>query len=168
MERVWSPWRSEYIKTFTDKENKTSDECFVCDAIASINNDKDFLIVTKREKCIVIMNKYPYNSGHVLVCPLRHISQFEDFENEELLDIMNTTKEVIAAMKELFNPHGFNFGLNVGASAGAGLPGHLHFHIVPRWNGDSNFTATIADVKFYASSLEDTRIKLSEILNNKQ
>ena len=162
MERIWSPWRSEYIKTFTDKENG----CFVCDAINSKNEDKKYLIVTRRDKCIVIMNKYPYNSGHLLVCPLRHISQFEEFETAELINIMDTSQEIIAKMKELFNPHGFNFGLNIGKSAGAGLPGHLHFHIVPRWNGDSNFTATIADVKFYSNSLEDTRIKLYEILNH--
>ena len=165
MERIWSPWRSKYIKAFNDAKNKKENECFVCDAINSNNKDKELLIVTKREKCIVIMNKYPYNSGHLLVCPLRHISQFEEFEDDELLNIMNTKQEIIVVMKELFNPHGFNFGLNVGKSAGAGLPDHLHFHIVPRWNGDANFTATIAEVKFYANSLEDTRNKLSKMLN---
>ena len=164
MERVWSPWRSEYIKTFNDPKNEN--ECFICNAIHSSNKDKELLIVTRREKCIVIMNKYPYNSGHVMVCPLRHISEFEDFEDSEIQNIMNTIQETITAMKKLFNPHGFNVGLNIGKSAGAGVPGHLHFHIVPRWNGDANFTATIADVKFYASSLEDTRSKLADMLNS--
>ena len=163
MERIWSPWRSKYIKTFSNK--KQTNECFICDAINSNNQDKEFLIVTRRTKCIIIMNKYPYNSGHLLVCPLRHISKFEEFEAEELLNIMTTTQEIIVVLKELFNPHGFNFGLNVGQSAGAGLPEHLHFHIVPRWNGDANFTSTIAEAKFYANSLEETRKKLSDMLN---
>jgi len=164
MERIWSPWRSKYIKTLNNKEHKN--ECFVCNAINSKNKDKEFLIVTRRKKCIVIMNKYPYNSGHTLVCPLRHISKFEEFETDELLSIMTTSQEIIVVMKELFNPHGFNFGLNVGQSAGAGLPGHLHFHIVPRWNGDANFTATIAETKFFPDALEDTRKKISNMLNN--
>lgn len=163
MERIWSPWRSKYIKTFSNK--KQDSECFICNAINSKNKDKEFLIVTRRKKCIVIMNKYPYNSGHILICPLRHISKFEDFETDEMLDIMTTSQEIIAVMKELFNPHGFNLGLNVGQSAGAGLPGHLHFHVVPRWNGDANFTATIAETKFFANSLEDTRKKLYNMLN---
>ncbi|MPN28296.1 AP-4-A phosphorylase [bioreactor metagenome] len=111
------------------------------------------------------MNKYPYNSGHTLVVPLRHISNFEDLESDELTSIMLTVQEVITAMKQAFNPHGFNVGINIGTSAGAGLPGHLHFHIVPRWNGDSNFTATIADIKIVSSAIEDTRLQLSALLN---
>jgi ATP adenylyltransferase len=166
MERVWSPWRSEYIETLNDKDKKEN-ECFICNAINSSNEDEKFLIVARRKKCIVIMNKYPYNSGHILVCPLRHISEFEEFEIDELQDIMITIQEVVAAMKEELIPHGFNIGLNIGYSAGAGLPGHLHFHIVPRWNGDANFTATIADVKFFPTSLEDTRSKLSKKLKTK-
>jgi ATP adenylyltransferase len=183
MKRVWSPWRSQYIEqlneniqTFQGKENKkeednatmhraTTKDCFICNAINSTGKDKELLIVARREKCIIIMNKYPYNSGHTLICPLRHISQFEDFENDELMNIMNTSQEIIVAIKSVLAPHGFNFGINIGQSAGAGLPSHLHFHIVPRWNGDSNFTASIADVKFYPDSLEDTRIKLARILN---
>lgn len=163
MEIIWSPWRSKYIETFKDKSSDS--ECFLCNAINSKDRDEELLIVTRRDKCIVIMNKYPYNSGHTLVVPLRHISNFEDLESDELTSIMLTVQEVITAMKQAFNPHGFNVGINIGTSAGAGLPGHLHFHIVPRWNGDSNFTATIADIKIVSSAIEDTRLQLSALLN---
>jgi len=165
MERIWSPWRSEYIETFNNTDNKNEKKCFICEAINSINEDAKYLIVVRREKCIIIMNKYPYNSGHILVCPLRHISQFEEFETDELMNIMTTKKEIIVAMKKIFKPHGFNLGINIGYSAGAGMPDHLHFHIVPRWNGDANFTTSIADTKFYANSIEGTRSKLSKILS---
>lgn len=116
--------------------------------------DKELLIVARRPMCIVLMNKYPYNSGHLLVCPNRHIADFQLFTAEELTSIMSTIQEMTTGMKELFNPHGFNIGINVGQSAGAGLPEHLHFHIVPRWNGDSNFTATIADLKVFPDAME--------------
>ena len=142
-------------------------QCFICEAINSNNEDAKYLIVARRNKCIVIMNKYPYNSGHLLVCPLRHISQFEEFETDELMDIMTTKKEIVTVMKEIFNPHGFNLGINIGHSAGAGLPDHLHFHIVPRWNGDANFTTSIADSKFYANSIEDSRSKLAKTLSTR-
>lgn len=167
MKRIWSPWRSKYIRNFSEFKTKKGKkkECFICDAIKSKDKDEELLIVARREKCIIVMNKYPYNSGHTLICPLRHISEFEDFENDELINIINTSQEVISAIKDLLHPHGFNFGLNVGQESGAGLPEHLHFHIVPRWNGDANFTSTIADVKFYPESLENTRKQLSELLN---
>jgi len=110
------------------------------------------------------MNKFPYNSGHVLVCPLRHISDYNEFTYEELYSFFGASQKITAIMKHLFNPHGFNIGINIGQSAGAGLPDHLHFHIVPRWNGDCNFTVAIADVKIISESIEDTRVKLSEAL----
>jgi len=100
--------------------------------VHSIDQDKDFLIVARRSSCIVIMNKFPYNSGHVLVCPLRHISDFNSFTSEELFSIHSTTQELTSAMQHLFSPHGFNIGINIGQSAGAGVPDHLHYHIVPR------------------------------------
>jgi len=170
MERIWSPWRSQYIDNLNDndKKNKIEKKCFLCDAINSDgNSNKENLIVARREKCIIIMNKYPYNSGHTLIVPLRHIADFLELENEELVSIMNTIQEVVAAIKQLFNPHGFNIGINIGQSAGAGLPDHLHFHIVPRWNGDANFTTTVADIKIISHSIEDTRAKLAEILIQK-
>jgi ATP adenylyltransferase len=171
MEIIYSPWRSQYIENF-DIENNTS-SCFLCDAVnafedLTITSDDDIasklLLVARRDLCCVIMNKYPYNAGHTLVVPKRHLSDFEMLTQEELLNIMQTIQEVVVVTKQICNPQGFNIGLNVGQAAGAGMPTHLHFHIVPRWNGDSNFTATIGDVKFVASALEDIRIKLANHL----
>ena len=169
MERIWSPWRSQYIDNLKEEKNNTTEKCFLCTAINSANSDnknsdEELLIVARREKCIIIMNKYPYNSGHTLVVPLRHIANFEELETDELVSIMNTIQEVVVAMKRLFNPHGFNIGINIGQSAGAGVPDHLHFHIVPRWNGDANFTATIADIKIISHAIEDTRLQLAKLL----
>lgn len=175
MERIWSPWRSQYIDTLKNTTKNKSD-CFICDAINASKDitdkttfeqiTKEFLIVAKREHCIVIMNKYPYNSGHTLVAPLKHISEIEKLSAEEITSIMTTIQEVIAAMKKTFVPHGFNVGVNIGQSAGAGLPEHIHFHIVPRWNGDSNFTSTVADIRIISHELESTRLQLVELLND--
>jgi ATP adenylyltransferase len=172
MERIWSPWRSQYIETFKDESKKS--DCFICDAINAnennINkeieqNNRDFLVVARRESCIIMMNKYPYNSGHTLVAPLRHLSDFEELTALEMSSIMQTIQEVVSATKKTLSPQGFNIGVNVGQAAGAGLPTHLHFHIVPRWNGDSNFMATLNDIKIISSYIEDTRIQLSKELN---
>ena len=163
MERIYSPWRSKYIQSLN--VDGTDNCCFICDAINSCNNDKEFLVVARRDKSIIMMNKFPYNSGHLLVCPVRHISDFNDFSIEELTELMSIIKETTAVMKDLLSPQGFNIGINVGVSAGAGLPSHLHFHIVPRWSGDCNFIATIGDCKIISESIEDTRTKLYNALN---
>jgi ATP adenylyltransferase len=113
------------------------------------------------------MNKYPYNSGHLLVCPIRHIQNFCQFTETELSEIMKTLQETESIMAEIFNAQGFNIGINIGPSSGAGLPSHLHFHIVPRWNGDFNFMSTIADCKVISESIEQTRLKLIDAFKNK-
>ena len=164
MKNIFSPWRSQYIHSLADQQNENPNSCFICDAVNSTNQDSDFLIVARRSLCIVIMNKFPYNSGHILVCPNRHIANFNDFTTEELSTIMNTKQEIIKVMQEIMNPHGFNIGINIGQAAGAGLPQHLHYHIVPRWNGDCNFIATIADIKIISEAILDTRTKLAEAL----
>ena len=175
MEKIWSPWRSQYIDTLKDS-NKNKSACFICDAVNASKDisdketfeqiNKKLLIVARRKHCIVIMNKYPYNSGHTLVAPLKHISEIEELSIEEMTSIMITIQEVIAAMKKTFVPHGFNVGVNIGQSAGAGLPDHIHFHIVPRWNGDSNFISTVADIRVISHEIENTRLQLAELLNS--
>jgi ATP adenylyltransferase len=163
MEKIWSPWRSQYIETF--KDAPTKNECFICAAVNSKPAEaSELLILERQENCIAIMNKFPYNSGHTLVAPLRHIANIEELEIDEMVSIMQMIQRIVAAMKESFNPHGFNIGVNIGLSAGAGLPQHVHFHIVPRWNGDANFTATVADYKIISQSIEDTRMQLLEVL----
>lgn len=166
MEQIWAPWRSKYIDSFKNNEkNKTNkNDCFICEAINNkeIKLEKDFLIITRRKYCIALLNKYPYNNGHILVAPLKHISDFTKLEKKEILEITEVIKEIIDIEKQLFNPNGFNIGVNIGQAAGAGLPDHIHFHIVPRWSGDSNFMAICADIKVISNDI----MKLQEILYN--
>lgn len=153
MENMWSPWRSEYIKGFKNKDK--IEGCFVCYAIED-NDDEENLLVARFSNSIVLMNRYPYNNGHLLICPNSHNSDLNDVgesERTELMQVINISTSVI---KKVYKPHGYNIGLNAGSAAGAGLPGHLHFHILPRWNGDTNFTATIADIKVVNESMRES------------
>lgn len=160
MEQMWSPWRSKYIGSF--KENKKQSECFVCHAIENPNEDDENLVVARFDKSFVIMNRYPYNSGHLLITPVEHKPSLDDLSVDvrtEIMEVINISTKVI---EDAFSPQGYNVGLNSGAASGAGLPGHLHFHIVPRWSGDTNFTAVIGDYKVINESMEDSRVKLIE------
>jgi len=158
MEQLWSPWRSKYIGSFKDKDK--IEECFVCHAIANPNDDNDNLLLARFEHSIVMMNKYPYNNGHLLITPIVHKGTLNDLNTDirsEIMEVINISTKVI---DEVYNPQGYNVGLNAGAAAGAGLPDHLHFHIVPRWRGDTNFTAVLGDYKVINESMEETRNKL--------
>ncbi len=164
MKQMWSPWRSQYIETI--KDNDSSNECFICDAIANkdLEKDKELLVIARRENCISILNKFPYNNGHVLVAPLRHISDFAELRPEELNEIMNLVQRITVVQKKMFSPHGFNIGVNIGEAGGAGLPGHIHFHIVPRWTGDANFTAVCADIKVISADLKKMQHEMALLL----
>jgi ATP adenylyltransferase len=116
--------------------------------------DSANLVVARKEHCFVVMNRYPYNSGHLMIVPYKHASKFEDLSKEEYADVMATTAEMIRALGKVSQPQGFNFGANLGRVAGAGIDHHVHFHLVPRWNGDTNFMPTIGEVKLVS---EDTR-----------
>lgn len=159
MEQLWSPWRSKYIGAF--KNNEKLEGCFVCSAISQLDNDKDNLVVARFDKVIVMMNKYPYNNGHLLITPKEHKPKLDDLSKDTRSEIMEVTNICIKVIEEVFHPQGYNIGLNAGVAAGAGLPDHLHFHIVPRWNGDTNFTAVISDYKVINESIEESRDKLA-------
>ncbi len=152
MKRLFSPWRSQYISTFKD-EKKLKSGCLFC-RIAKDPSDAENLVVTRNRHCFVVMNRYPYNSGHLMIVPYKHISQFGDLTNEEYADVMEATSQMITALEKVSNPQGFNFGANLGRVAGAGIDQHIHFHLVPRWNGDTNFMPTLAEVKLVS---EDTK-----------
>lgn len=167
MERMWSPWRSQYMDSF--KESKQSDKSFIQEAIES-DNDRENLVVYKFDKTIVMLNKYPYNNGHILILPKREVNDILLLNDDEYLEINKVIKVCIKAVLNVYNPHGYNLGVNSGTAAGAGVPSHLHYHIVPRWNGDSNFMPVIADIKVVSESLYDSREKLNneiqKILSN--
>ena len=153
MKNLYSPWRSAYIQTIS-KKNK-SRGCLFCN-MAKADSDADNLIVSRGEFCFVVMNKYPYNSGHLLIVPYRHTSLFAKLSNEEHEEIMMMTGKCIQALENISGPQGFNFGANLGRTAGAGIDKHLHFHLVPRWNGDTNFMPVVGKTKVISEYLHKT------------
>lgn len=158
MEVMWSPWRSKYIETFKDEEKKDKELCFFCDAWERFGEEKKLLVAERRELTFCMLNKFPYNNGHLLVAPIRHVSDINDLNDKELTELTFLVRDATNVLKNIYNPHGFNVGVNLGRTAGAGVPGHMHFHIVPRWNGDTSFMAVIDDVKVVSQSLEDTQV----------
>ena len=164
MDNLWAPWRMSYINTLDSEQiSMPGDDsfypdadksCFICQALADEAHRKERHVVKVGERVLVVMNKYPYNNGHLLVTPKRHVGDIALLTQEEHLELMSTVTEMIQKIKAVMNPDGFNVGLNLGRVAGAGLPGHLHWHIVPRWNGDTNFMPVFADVKVIPQSLD--------------
>lgn len=160
MENLWSPWRSKYIEGFKEEHTKTG--CFLCDAADSdVFNDNN-LLVHRSDLSIVLMNRYPYNSGHLLIAPKQHIGDFTMLNDDLILDINMLIKCAVKILTLLYKPHGFNIGANLGRAAGAGVPEHIHYHIVPRWNGDTNFMPVLGEIKVISESLEDARNRISE------
>lgn len=151
MDILWAPWRGQYLNTYSFDNDS---DCFICDAVQDSENDEARLIIYRSELSIVLLNKYPYNGGHILIAPKSHISDFENLSIEQLNDIMFLSQIAIKCLKKIKHPDAFNIGMNIGRSAGAGLPGHIHQHIIPRWNGDTGFISTICDTKVISESLE--------------
>lgn len=164
MENLWSTWRSKYIEGF--KNPQENEECFICGAINDSQNDKERLVIGRFEKCIAIINRYPYNAGHLLIAPNRHIGDFKELLDDEMAEIFKVQQLLVKLIDKVMKPHGYNMGLNLGRHAGAGVPGHIHFHIVPRWNGDTNFMPILADIKIVSQSLEDLQEILADEIKN--
>ncbi|NHN56964.1 HIT domain-containing protein [Calidifontibacter sp. DB0510] len=158
-ERLWTPHRMAYIEA--DKPHDDDDgACPFCTAPSK--SDEDGLIVHRGETGYVVMNLFPYNPGHLLVCPYRHVPLYLDLTDDETTEFTAMTKQAIRAIQRASNPHGFNLGMNQGAVAGAGVAAHLHQHVVPRWGGDANFLPIIAQTKALPALLEDTRRRIAE------
>lgn len=166
METMWSPWRSQYIDGFKHA-NPNKKKCFICEAVANEKNDEENLVVARYDKVIVVMNRYPYNNGHLLVAPKRHIGDFTQLTNEELAEINIINQKCVTALESIYHPDGFNIGANLGEAAGAGLPDHIHFHIIPRWNGDTSFVSTIGDIKVISYSMAESYQQITSKLKVK-
>lgn len=154
MEYLWSPWRMDYIQS-----HNINDECIFCFALSqtdSINN----LIIIRGKHVYVMLNRYPYTSGHLMIVPLNHIASLDDMGSEASFEMMEFTKIAIRVLKKEYQPQGFNIGINIGEAAGAGIIGHVHLHIVPRWRGDTNFISTLASTRVLPESLEETYVRL--------
>lgn len=146
MKTMWAPWRMEYIL------GKKDEGCIFCRALS----DQDNLTLYKGKVTMVVMNKYPYINGHLLVAPTRHLSLLEQVKKNEMGDLLETVEKSVGILKKVMNPDGFNVGLNLGKVAGAGVEEHLHFHIVPRWFGDTNALTVFADVRVIPEHLQAT------------
>jgi ATP adenylyltransferase len=155
MDHLWAPWRLSYqtAPKERDKPSPTGSDCFICRAVAS-SEDRANLVVHRSELSVVILNRFPYNNGHLLVCPLAHKGKFDELTTEEILDLQLVLRRMMGIMQKRMKPDGFNVGLNLGAAAGAGVPGHLHWHIVPRWAGDVNFMPVVGDTKVISQALD--------------
>ena len=151
MDHLWAPWRLSYVATA--KPPTGDDPCFICAALAA-NDDRANLLALRTPLSVVMLNRYPYNNGHLLIAPRAHKGNLVDLTSDELLETMQSLQRMVGVLNELMRPDGYNVGLNLGRAAGAGLPGHLHWHLVPRWNGDTNFMPIVGDVKVIVQALD--------------
>lgn len=149
MEHMWAPWRMDYILS------EKPDGCIFCDKPEQ-SQDRENLILYRGEWCFVIMNFYPYNNGHVMIVPYRHVSALETLSNDERNEMMMILSKAGEIIKQTMSPEGMNIGMNLGKTAGAGIDDHLHFHIVPRWNGDTNFMPVFAHTRVLPQGLFET------------
>lgn len=148
MKRIWAPWRMEYIRS------AHTPGCFLC-AIRKSREDQANLVIHRGKTCFILMNRYPYNGGHLMVAPYRHVAELHRLRPAEQLELMQLTSRATILLKKVCKPQGFNVGLNLGEAAGAGLKDHLHMHVVPRWSGDTNFMPVFADIKIIPQALEE-------------
>ena len=149
MERLWTPWRLAYVT----EASTPAAGCIFCDALA---RDREPLIVHRGRRTFVILNKFPYNNGHLMVVPHRHAARLSDLEPDELSELAVLTQLAERVLSAVYSPHGLNMGLNLGRAAGAGVLDHLHMHVVPRWTGDTNFMAVVADTRVLPEDLPVT------------
>lgn len=155
MDRLWAPWRAQYISESASQPPAGDDGCFLCRGLADDpSRDRANLLAYRGEHAAVFLNRYPYNNGHLLVAPLVHRGDLGELVDRELTGPLEVVRDAVAILRRMMRPQGFNVGLNLGRSAGAGLPGHLHWHIVPRWDGDTNFMPVLGATKVLIESLE--------------
>jgi ATP adenylyltransferase len=154
MERLWSPWRSQYVTSAGSDEG-----CIFCEGVA-LGDDAQAGILHRGAKTFVILNAFPYNSGHLMVAPLRHVGETSELLDDEAHELMDVTLASVELVRDALSPHGFNVGMNLGRVAGAGVPGHVHVHVVPRWGGDTNFMPVVGETKVLPEMLADTEKKL--------
>ena len=156
-ERLWAPWRLEYIR------RPSPDECIFCRAVASgRGDDEDLHVVHRGERCFVMLNAFPYTSGHLMIAPNEHVPSIEELDPPALADLMALSQRSLAALRANYSPEGFNLGINQGKVAGAGFEDHVHLHVVPRWGGDTNFMPVVAGTRVLPQALEESWSELRE------
>jgi ATP adenylyltransferase len=165
LDRLWSPWRYQYIASGSNATDKRPDSCVFCDLQKDPGTDEEKLILYRAKYCFVALNLFPYTSGHSLVVPYLHIADLDAAPKEITTELIDLTKVLQTAMRKVYKPDGFNIGMNQGSAAGAGVAGHLHMHILPRWVGDANFVSTIGETRVLPETLGDTYRRLKNQLN---
>jgi ATP adenylyltransferase len=160
MDRLWSPWRYDYIKSGSSGEQNVTPPCVFCALLAGEGDDESKFIVHRASHNFIVLNIYPYISGHLLIVPYEHIAELSAAPKESTDEMMDLTKSCQAVLREVYHPHGFNLGMNLGRSAGAGVADHFHMHIMPRWTGDANFMSTIGETRVIPEDLATTYQKL--------
>ena len=158
MKNLWSPWRSNYIESFKDKQSGAG--CIFCEALDKEISDMNNLLIRKSKNSLVMLNLYPYNNGHLMIVPKRHLGSIEQLTADESHELMDEIIIAEKVLQKVYSPQGFNIGANLGRAGGAGIEDHIHFHIVPRWNGDTNFMPAIGEVKVISQELSETKKKL--------
>lgn len=159
MELLWAPWRMSYIEKPTTGTGEATN-IFV--ELPAQDKDQENLILYRGKKAFVILNAFPYTNGHLLIAPYKHTAEMADLDDEELLEINQLLARALGWLKSTYKPDGYNVGINLGRAAGAGIPTHIHWHIVPRWGGDTNFMSTIGEVRVLPQSLQDSYDRLLE------
>jgi ATP adenylyltransferase len=167
LDQIWAPWRLAYIKREAEPSAQiepadakwlpgADHACFICRAVAdsALDAPRRHLLVESRPRTVVLLNRYPYSNGHLLVAPQKHVGRLDELGGDVEAELLQTLTRMVAALERVMSPEGFNIGLNLGRVAGAGLPGHLHWHIVPRWNGDTNFMPILAGTSVISQSLD--------------
>lgn len=156
MERLWAGWRSEYVSGATEP---AGEGCVFCRILAA-GDDEESGVVWRGRRCAALLNAYPYTSGHIMVVPLRHVAEPEDLDAEEAAELWSALTDALRAIKTAYSPDGINIGANLGRAAGAGIPGHFHVHVLPRWAADTNFMTAVAEARVLPEALPVTLEKL--------
>ena len=158
MERLWSPWRMAYVSDPGGGSGPGTD-CIFCAALASADDAASY-VLHRGERTFVLLNAFPYNTGHLMIAPQRHMGELEGLDAGARSELIELTARATSILKGVMRPDGFNVGMNLGEVAGAGVPGHLHVHVVPRWSGDTNFMPVVGDTKVLPETLDQTYVKL--------
>ncbi len=160
VETLFAPWRLEYVSTVDDRDRS---QCIFCDAFAS-QDDRATLTLRRDRRSFALLNLYPYTTGHAMVAPIHHCSELFEVDTETLTEMMQSAQDLMAAMREVYNPHGFNLGFNIGEAAGAGIEEHLHLHVVPRWRGDNNMMTVVGGTRVIPEDLDRTFERMTAAL----
>jgi ATP adenylyltransferase len=164
MEHLWAPWRAEY---FLHEKPKN---CIFCaassqqDSSGEVSTDEKNFVLIRDRTCFALLNAYPYSGGHLMISPYRHTGEIDELTDDEMKDLLVLARRCKNALQQAIKPNGFNMGFNLGSSAGAGIPGHLHLHVVPRWNGDTNFMTVLSETRVVCEGLKQTYEKLIPFL----